>query len=173
MASDGHGDEGKLMHTLPRAEAAHGHGGLDHVPHVLPIWIYLATWGTLIVLTAVTVTASYIDFGGSTNLVIALGIASIKACAVALMFMHLRYDHKFHAIIFSFAIVFLGIFISFTMFDTERRGQADAVQKDRPVSVQAPFRQAKIDGRLEEKLKRSYGLPPGVQLQPQNLSPPR
>jgi cytochrome c oxidase subunit IV len=149
----------------------HGHGGKDHVPHVLPLWIYIATWVTLMVLTVVTVLASYVDLGAA-NLAIALLIATAKATVVAMMFMHLRYDHKFHAIIFSFSIIFLAIFISFTMFDTEARGQADAVQRDRPANVRAPFRQTQVDGIEERKLKQRYGLDPAEPMPTPQLAPP-
>src|SRR5262245_38421949 len=105
---------------------AHGHAhaaGADHKPHVLPIPIYLKTWGALMVLTAITVGASYVHFG-SWNLIIAMLVATIKATIVGLIFMHLFWDHKFHAIIFCFSIIFLSIFIGFTMADTTYRGHA-------------------------------------------------
>ena len=189
--SDKNGTGGKEVFTLPlvkegplhgpevappsRAEEGHGHhhgAGPDHVPHVLPIWVYFATWGALMVLTVITVGASYLDLG-SLNLVIALFIATVKACVVALMFMHLRYDHKFHGIIFSFSIIFLGIFIAFTMFDTEARGQADQVQSDRPVNVKAPFKGTAVDGRQEHMRKKAHGLPGDQPLQPSTLAPPQ
>ena len=90
--------------------------------------------------------ASYVDFG-SVNILIALGIATIKATVVALMFMHLRWDHKFHAIIFSFSLIFLAIFIAFTMYDTETRGRTDMTQADRSANVKAPFKGVAIDGK--------------------------
>jgi cytochrome c oxidase subunit 4 len=160
------------MSTNPN-EHGHGHGppGKDHVPHVLPLSAYLATWLTLMVLTVITVAASYADFG-SWNILIALGIATIKATVVAMMFMHLRYDHKFHAIIFSLSLVFLAIFIAFTMYDTETRGRTDLVQKDRPVDVRAPFVQGKPRGRQEAQLSKEYGVPPGQPLPQQPLTPP-
>ena len=122
----------------------HGHGGHggDHVPHVLPLKVYFATWGTLLVLTVITVGASYLDLGRSVNLGIALLIATIKALVVAAVFMHLRYDHKFHSVILFSAFLFLGIFISFTMFDTETRGRAEAVEGARPKDIKAPFAKA-------------------------------
>src|SRR5262249_59384331 len=129
----------------------HAHGG-DHVPHVLPISAYLATWIVLLVLTILTVIASYYNFGAG-NFIIAILIATTKACVVAAMFMHLRYDRKFHAIIFSFSLIFLGIFIMFTMYDTETRGKTDAVEHDRPVEVTAPFKGGKDEVALKKKLE--------------------
>lgn len=122
----------------------------DHVPHVLPLSVYLKTWGSLLALTAVTVGASYVDFG-SANLWIAILIASIKALLVASIFMHLKYDQKFHGVIFGMALVFLVVFIGFTMFDTETRGRADAARADRPVDVRAPFAGTRSEERMRAK----------------------
>jgi cytochrome c oxidase subunit IV len=126
--------------STSHADHGHGHGnGVDHVPHVLPMKIYLATWGTLLVLTVVTVGASYVNLGHTGNLIVALFIATIKASVVALIFMHLKWDSKFHTIIFIFALLFLAIFIVFTMFDTQYRGEAETVENQHPLDVKAPF----------------------------------
>jgi len=94
----------------------------EHANHVLPLRLYLAVGAVLIVLTFVTVAISFIHFGGW-NLVVALLIASVKATLVALFFMHLKYDSKLYLIVFLGAILFLAIFIVFTMFDTMERDQ--------------------------------------------------
>jgi cytochrome c oxidase subunit 4 len=136
------------------AHAHTGGHGKDHVPHVLPLSTYLKTWGALLVLTAVTVGASYVNFGAA-NLWIALLIASVKAATVALVFMHLYYDHKFHAVIFGVSLIFLGVFIIFTMFDTETRGRADGIERERPADIKAPF----AGTQAEQKLKEKHGPP--------------
>jgi caa(3)-type oxidase subunit IV len=89
--------------------------------HVLPLKTYLATGAALLALTAITVGVSFIHLGGW-NAIVAVGIASIKALLVALIFMHLLYDKKVFLVIFSTAIVFLGIFLALTMFDILSRG---------------------------------------------------
>ncbi len=117
----------------------HGHGQAeDFHPHVLPYKTYFLTWGSLLVLTAVTVGVSYLDLG-TWNIVVALAVATVKATLVAALFMHLLWDLKFHAIIFSFSLIFLGVFIFFTMYDTETRGRTDAVEAERPVDISTPF----------------------------------
>jgi cytochrome c oxidase subunit 4 len=73
----------------------------------------------LLVLTAITVTAAGINFGPY-NTVIALIIASLKASLVALFFMHLRHD-KFSAVIFVSGLLFLAVFLIFTLFDINTR----------------------------------------------------
>ena len=59
--------------------------------------IYLRILILLLILTGITVGASYIDFG-SGNVAIALFIASIKAILVALFFMHLKDDKPVNGI---------------------------------------------------------------------------
>lgn len=95
--------------------------------HILPLKTYLSVGAALLVLTAVTVGVSFIPLGGF-NVVVALLIASVKALLVALFFMHLLYDKKIFMIIFAVAILFLALFITFTMFDTMRRGDIDVMQ---------------------------------------------
>jgi cytochrome c oxidase subunit 4 len=73
----------------------------------------------LLVLTAVTVTAAGINFGPY-NTVIALVIASLKASLVALFIMNLRHD-KLSAVIFVSGLLFLAIFLIFTLFDIDTR----------------------------------------------------
>ena len=115
-----------------------GNHGADHVPHVTPLEHYLAVFAALIVLTAITVGVSYLDFG-PWNLVIAMVVATLKATLVAAIFMHLLYDQRFHAVIFSFAVIFLAIFIVFTSFDTFARGRADLLERLRPARSEDPF----------------------------------
>ncbi len=90
-------------------------------PHVTPLWIYLGVGTALLFLTVITVAVAYIDLGPF-NLVVAMTIATLKASLVCLFFMHLLYDHKFYMYAFLLSLVFLAIFITFTLFDTLRRG---------------------------------------------------
>jgi len=118
---------------------AHAQHGPDHVPHISPMRVYLTTFATLIVLTVVTVSVSYVNLGTTVNLMIALLIATIKASVVAAFFMHLATDHKFHTVVFVSSLVFLIIFISFTAFDTTARGGFDPQKKNRPLNMADPF----------------------------------
>ena len=118
---------------------AHHNNAPDHVPHVTPLPVYMKTFGALVVLTVITVGVSRIKLGTTVNLLIALLIATIKASVVAALFMHLAADHKFHSVIFVSSVVFLLIFVSFTMFDTEARGKADPIERERPKDPKNPF----------------------------------
>ena len=133
------------------SHAEHGHHHApDHTPHVQPLRVYLATWGTLVFLTAITVGASYLNFGAA-NLIIAVVIATIKAAVVAALFMHLLHDHKFHALVLVSGALFLIIFVSFTMFDTEYRGKADAIEGERPMDITRPFEGTKSLAAVQKK----------------------
>ncbi|UCD62872.1 MAG: cytochrome C oxidase subunit IV family protein [Candidatus Zixiibacteriota bacterium] len=94
--------------------------------HILPLKVYLGVGAALIVLTAITVTVSFFNFGPY-NLLVAMVVAAIKASLVALFFMHLKYDSKLYMIIFVAAILFLAVFIIFTLFDTLLRGDVEPI----------------------------------------------
>jgi cytochrome c oxidase subunit 4 len=102
-------------HPHSHAHAKHQHGSAA---------IYVRTLIALLILTAITVAASYIDFGAG-NVVIALFIATIKATIVALFFMHLRWDKPVNAVIACAGFLFLGIFLMFDFIDF---GSRDGLQ---------------------------------------------
>jgi len=116
---DAHAHEGEHGHD----DHGHGHGGIGHV---LPLKVLFGTWGTLMVLTVLTVTVRSIDLGANINLMIAMLIATVKATLVCLYFMHLRYDNRFHSIVFMSAILLALLFVSFTLMDSTQY-QTDAI----------------------------------------------
>ncbi|HEX2898045.1 MAG TPA: cytochrome C oxidase subunit IV family protein [candidate division Zixibacteria bacterium] len=89
--------------------------------HVLPLKVYMGVATALLVLTIITVVVAQFHFG-EFNLIIAMAVAAVKATLVALYFMHLRYDSRMYAIVFVGSLMFLAVFIGFTMLDTMRRG---------------------------------------------------
>jgi cytochrome c oxidase subunit IV len=105
---------------------------LEHNPHPHHITgprTYIAVLAALLVLTVITVGASYIHFGsGALNVVIALSIATVKAALVGLFFMHLRHDSPLNAVIFCSSIAFLGLLLGLTFIDSASRANV------RPVS---------------------------------------
>jgi cytochrome c oxidase subunit 4 len=125
-------------HSTATQGSGHGSGGGDHHPHVLPVSTYIAVFVTLLILTVITVAASRVDLGNA-NLLIALSIATVKALCVSLIFMHLLFDKKFNAIVFASSLIFLAVFIGFTMADTGFRGHDGRTSSDGPVDVQNPF----------------------------------
>ena len=66
----------------------------EHAEHyVVPPLTYVIIFGTLLVITGITVGAAYVDLG-IMNPVVALAIASFKAVIVILFFMHVKYQSK-------------------------------------------------------------------------------
>ena len=88
--------------TNPKAEAA----------------TYLRTLISLLILTAITVGASYINFGSSAiNVVVALTIATIKATLVALFFMHVIHSSRLTWAVILVSLVMLTILLVLTGVD--------------------------------------------------------
>jgi cytochrome c oxidase subunit 4 len=100
-----------------KRDAVHEHIG--HV-HVVPMRVLVGVIVALLVLTWVTVAATWFDFGYTGNILIALGIATVKASLVALYFMHLRYDNLFNGIVLISALVFVAVLIGIALLDTRR-----------------------------------------------------
>ena len=95
----------------------HDHG----LGHVASKKVLFGTWGTLMVLTVVTVLASKVHFGtAEINLVVAMMIAIIKATLVCLFFMHLKYDKLFHTVVFVSAILLATLFVTFALMDSNQ-----------------------------------------------------
>jgi cytochrome c oxidase subunit 4 len=108
--------------------------------HAVPLRILAAVWGTLMILTWVTVSATGLDLG-NLSIVIALGIAVVKSAYVALYFMHLRYDRPFNAIVFVTALTFVALFIGLALLDTKEYhpdlmpGYAPAIEESRSAAT--------------------------------------
>ena len=114
-------DPTEVPRNEPATHDAHAHAIAHHVD---PMWLYLGVYGALLVLTVVTVGASYVNFGRA-NTVIAVLIATIKALFVAIYFMHLRHDRRFNALVFVSGLFFLSFLFLFTMADINTRNDVD------------------------------------------------
>ena len=77
----------------------------------------------LLILTCITVAASYVQFGsGMANVAIALTIATIKATLVVLFFMHVKYTHeKLTGLVVVSAIFWLFVLLALSMADYTTR----------------------------------------------------
>ena len=89
------------------AEAAH--------PEI-PIRAYFMVWGTLIILTAITVGAAFLDMGKWAKFT-AMLVATGKAALVVLYFMHLRYERGLIPIIILVTMASFGVFLILTFTD--------------------------------------------------------
>ena len=119
--------------SVEKTVAANDHHADDHgLAHTATIKTLLATGGTLLVLTLVTVLATKIDFGANINLGIAMAIAVVKASLVILFFMHLKYDKIFHTVVFLSAILAASLFVGFTLMDTGQYQHTNIWNPDSP-----------------------------------------
>jgi len=96
----------------------HKDGGHVHVHAVSPL-VLLSVFGALLVLTVLTVAVTYVDLGPA-NLIVALGIAVVKAALVLMFFMHLWWDRPFNAVVLVAAFFFVALFLGFTIMDTDQ-----------------------------------------------------
>ena len=88
--------------------------------HLMSYTTLAMVLAALLLLTGVTVAASYINLG-KFNVPVALGIACTKVTLVLLFFMHLKYEGKAIKISFISTVCFLVIMISFTFWDVAFR----------------------------------------------------
>ncbi len=106
--------------------------------HIVPVGVLVGVWAALVVLTGVTVAATWFDFG-SWSLWIAMGIATVKGSLVVLYFMHLRWDHPFYRIVFLGTLGFVLLFVGLVLVDTTSyQGEINPAYGSRPAATRAP-----------------------------------
>jgi cytochrome c oxidase subunit 4 len=92
----------------------------EHTEHIVPPSTYLVIIFTLLFLTGLTVFAAYINLGRF-NIVVALGIATLKATLVVLFFMHAKYSPKRTKLVIMAGIFWLIILLFMTLSDYASR----------------------------------------------------
>lgn len=90
--------------------------------HIVPVRIYVTIFLVLLVGTALTVWAAFIDFPWRLNTIVALTIATVKATFVVLYFMHVRYSARLVWVIVTAAFFWMAILFAFTFADYFTRG---------------------------------------------------
>jgi cytochrome c oxidase subunit IV len=111
-------------HASPASDSDHDHAsGHDHAhehgfSHPMPIWMLLAVFFALLILTGLTVYQSTFDLG-SMEVWLSLTIATVKAGLVIAFFMHLVWDKPLNAIIILGSLIFVALFLGFTLMDAE------------------------------------------------------
>ncbi|MEM9420259.1 MAG: cytochrome C oxidase subunit IV family protein [Planctomycetota bacterium] len=119
--------------TAHDAEHHDDHG--EHAHHVVPLSLLFGIFMLLMFLTFITVGVTKFDFGYELNLVVAMAIALVKAVLVGLYFMHLRWDAPLNAFILVVSLLFVTLFIAFTLIDT---GQYATFQEAAAIRGSAP-----------------------------------
>ena len=84
--------------------------------HISPVRTYAMIFGTLMVLTVVTVLAAFTNLG-IFNFPVAITIAIFKATLVILFFMHVKYSTRLTWAVVLGGIFWLGILIALTLSD--------------------------------------------------------
>ena len=90
--------------------------------HISPKSTYYAVFAALMLGTALTVAAAFVDFPAQLNFPVALAIAVTKATLVVLFFMHVKYGSRLTKLIVGTAFFFLGIMLTLTFSDYLTRG---------------------------------------------------
>ena len=92
--------------------------------HVAPKSMYYLVFLALMVGTALTVGAAFIDMGALNNVVM-LGIALTKALLVILFFMHVRWSTRLTWVVVASGFFWLLILFGLTMQDYLTRGMVE------------------------------------------------
>ena len=93
------------------------HYGEQHAEHhIVSPMVYLVIFGALLVCTALTIGASYLEMG-AWNPVVAIAIAVFKATLVVLFFMHVKYSTKLTKLTVCAGIITFVTLISMTLAD--------------------------------------------------------
>jgi cytochrome c oxidase subunit 4 len=88
--------------------------------HIVSPKVYAVIFGSLMLGTYITVKAAFVDLG-RWNIIIALGIATIKATLVVLYFMHARYSPKRTQLVIVCSVFWLAIMLALTLTDYKTR----------------------------------------------------
>jgi cytochrome c oxidase subunit 4 len=89
--------------------------------HAVPRKVYFTIFAALMVLTFVTVQASFIDLGRF-GLVVALAIATVKATLVVTWFMHVKYSPRIIALGIVAGLVWFLLLVGIVFSDLLTRG---------------------------------------------------
>jgi len=85
--------------------------------HIVPVRVYATIFLILLVGTALTAWAAFMDFPWRLNTIVALTIATVKATFVVLYFMHVRYSARLVWVIIISALFWMAILFAFTFAD--------------------------------------------------------
>ena len=77
--------------------------------HIASQRVYVTVFGVLMLGTALTVGASYLDLGRPGNISIALLIAATKATCVAAFFMHLKWERGWIYVFVAYPLILFAI----------------------------------------------------------------
>jgi cytochrome c oxidase subunit IV len=99
------------------SDHAHAHAHTSHATgHVSPVSLYITIFLALMVLTAGTVGAAFINLG-SFNFPVAMVIAVFKASLVVWFFMHVKYQSHLTKLTVATGLFFLAVLLGMMLID--------------------------------------------------------
>ena len=124
--------------SIQHSDDGHGHGHDGEFSHPMPIWMLFAVFFALLILTCLTVYQSQFDLGNM-EIWASLAIATVKAGLVIAFFMHLLWDKPLNMIIILGSLIFVALFLGFTMMDAsgyrENLIRTETLQESQPPAV--------------------------------------
>jgi len=113
----------------------------DNVPlqpaqsHLVPLKMLVIVWVVLCALAILNAVLASTDLGGA-GVLVAMIIASTMAVIAGLYFMHLRYDSLFNVVVMLLTLIFITLFITFSLTDTSAY-RTELIPGEAPAMVQA------------------------------------
>jgi len=127
-----------IQHSDDGHGHGHGHGHDGEFSHPMPIWMLFTVFFALLILTCLTVYQSQFDLGNM-EIWASLAIATVKAGLVIAFFMHLLWDKPLNMIIILGSLIFVALFLGFTMMDAsgyrENLIRTETLQESQPPAV--------------------------------------
>lgn len=100
-----------MSHSTDIGHEHHEH----HISSARFLWMI---GGALLILTILTVAVAFIHIPAPWNIVVAIGIAVVKALLVVAFFMNLYWDTRFNSLLLVLSIIFLILLFGITLLDT-------------------------------------------------------
>jgi cytochrome c oxidase subunit 4 len=102
--------------------------------HISPVSLYLTIFMALMVGTALTVGAAFVDLG-QFNFAVAMLIATFKASLVVWYFMHVKYQSSLTKLTVATGLFFLAILLGMMMIDYGGRAFSPQMTPSDPMGV--------------------------------------
>ena len=126
--------------------------------HISPKSTYLAIFGALMALTALTVYVAFQHLGWF-NFPVAISIAFFKASLVVLFFMHVKYSSKLTKLLVASTFFFLAALFGLTMTDYLSRGWSTSPRGTATAGMMPKLAAAELPGVLPEAAAQALANP--------------
>lgn len=102
--------------------------------HVSPVSLYLTIFAALMILTAATVGAAFVNLG-QFNFLVAMIIAGFKASLVVWFFMHVKYQSHLTKLTLATGLFFLTILLGMMLIDYSSKSFLAVPPPTDPMSI--------------------------------------